>query len=146
MEDTVVRFLQDVFPRIDGPLRFRIILQPTIAIIFAIRDGLKDARVGKPAYFRALFTRPDLREELLRSGWKSISKVFFIALCLEFVYQIIVLRWFYPMDALVVAAVLALLPYVVIRGCVNRISKKLSNREVAPSQHEISKVADSAKR
>lgn len=146
MEDTVVRFLKDVFPRIDGPFGFRIFLQPTIAIIFAIRDGLKDARLGKPAYFRALFTRPDIRGELLRSGWKSVSKVFFVALGLEFVYEIIVLRWFYPVEALIVATVLALLPYVVIRGSINRMSKKLSNRDVVPREYEESVGAQSAKR
>lgn len=96
-----------------------------MAIVFAIRDGLKDAREVKPAYFWALFTHPDIRDELLQSGWKSISKVFFIALGLDFVYQIIVLRWFYPLEALLVATVLALLPYVVLRGSINRISKKL---------------------
>lgn len=139
MEDTVVQFLQDVFPRIDGPLHFRIVLQPAMAIIYAIRDGLKDAREGKPTYFSALFTRPDIRVQLLQSGWKTISKVFFIALGLDFVYQLIVLRWFYPLEALLVASELALLPYAVVRGSINRISKKLSNREVVPSQHEKSR-------
>ena len=138
MEDTLVRFLQNVLARIDGPLHFRIILQPTMAILFAIRDGLKDARLGKPAYFWAVFTQPELRNELLQSGWKSISKVFLIALGLDVLYQIIFLHWFYPLEALLVATALALVPYALLRGFINRMSRQLTKREVVPSQHEES--------
>ncbi|HSB28424.1 MAG TPA: hypothetical protein VLE19_11245 [Pyrinomonadaceae bacterium] len=138
--EEIVRFLQNVFPRLDGPLHFRLILQPTIAMVLAIRDGLKDAREGQPYYFRALFTRPDIRKELLRSGWESISNVFFLALVLDFIYQIIVLRWFYPFEALLVATALAVLPYIVIRGITNRLNKRLGKLRSGSSEHEKSRA------
>ena len=75
MDDTFTRFFNDVFARLDGPLHFRFVLQPAMAIFFAIRDGLRDARQGRPAYFWSLFTEPGLRRDLLRDGWRSISKV-----------------------------------------------------------------------
>jgi len=104
-------------------MKFRLILQPLMAIIFAVRSGLKDAKEGKPAYFWALFTDPDNRRDMLRSGWKSVGKVFVIAIIIDLVYQLIVFRWFYPGEALLVAIILAFIPYLLIRGPVNRIAR-----------------------
>lgn len=126
MEDTVARIVHDIFGRLDGPLHFRFFLQPTMAIIFAIRDGLRDARKGRPAYFWALFTEPNLRGELLRTGWKSVSKIFILAVVLDVIYQVIAFHWFYPFETLLVAVLLALIPYLLIRGPVNRIKRRLS--------------------
>jgi hypothetical protein len=40
MEDFVSRFFGNFVERVTGPLRFRLILQPLIAIFLATRDGL----------------------------------------------------------------------------------------------------------
>lgn len=109
--------------RVGGPMTFRLIIQPLAAAILAIRAGLKDAREGHRAYLWGIFTDPVNRRELLREGWKDVAKVFVAAIVIDFVYQIVVLRWFYPGEALIVAAILALLPYVLIRGPVNRIAR-----------------------
>ena len=121
----VARIVHDVLGRLDGPLHFRFFLQPTMAAIFAIRDGLRDAREGQPAYFWSLFTKPNLRGEELRAGWKSVSKVFILAVVLDVIYQIIVYHWFYPFETLLVAVLLAFVPYLLIRGPVNRIKRSL---------------------
>ena len=55
MDDTFNRMINDLFSRLDGPLHFRFFLQPAMATFFAIRDGLHDAREGRPAYFWSLF-------------------------------------------------------------------------------------------
>ncbi len=124
MEETLARIVRDVFGRLDGPLHFRILLQPTMAIIFAIRDGLNDARQGRPAYFWSLFTEPSLRHELLQDEWRSISRIFIIAVVLDIIYQLIVFHWFYPFETLTVAVFLALIPYLLVRGPVNRIMRR----------------------
>jgi hypothetical protein len=92
-----------------------------MAIIFAVRDGMKDAREGRVPYFWAIFTSPVHRKELLREGWKAVGKVFIIAVIIDAVYQFMVLRWFYPGEALLVAFILAFVPYLLIRGPVNRV-------------------------
>ena len=130
MEETLTRVVNDVLGRLDGPLHFRFFLQPAMAIFFAIRDGLRDAREGRPAYFWSLFTEPSSRRDVLRSGWKSISKVFIIAAVLDVIYQIVVLRWFYPFETLLVAVLLALVPYLLVRGPVNRIKRGLQTSAV----------------
>ena len=124
MEEMLSRFWEDVIARVGGPMKFRLILQPLIAIIFAVRAGLKDAKEGKVPYNWALISDPDHRRALLRSGWKSVGKVFVIAILIDLVYQWIVFRWFYPGEALLVAAILAFIPYLVIRGPVNRIARR----------------------
>jgi hypothetical protein len=50
-----------------------------------------------------------------------VGKVFVIAIIIDGIYQYKVLRWFYPLEALSVAAILAFVPYLITRGPVNRI-------------------------
>jgi hypothetical protein len=123
MVDIPSRIFGDLVGRTHGPMNFRIILQPLMAIIFAVLDGRKDARHGRPPFLRAMFADPEHRRGLLRSGWKSVRKVFVIALILDAVYQYTKLRWFYPGEALVTAFVLAIVPYILLRGLVNRLTR-----------------------
>ena len=123
MEEMLARAWENLAARVGGPLSFRLILQPMMATFFAIRDGRKDAREGRPPYFWALFTQPGRRAELLRDGWKAVAKVFIIATVIDAVYQVIVLRWVYPGEALIVAFILACLPYLLIRGPLNRLMR-----------------------
>jgi hypothetical protein len=122
------RIMEHLVGRVNGPMSFRLILQPIMAVIFAVRDGRKDAREGKLPYFWALFTSPEHRRELLREGWKSVGKIFILALVLDAVYQYITVRWFYPGEALVTAAALALVPYILLRGPINRLMPGKSGR------------------
>ena len=124
MEDLLARIFENLVDRMSGPMKFRLILQPLMAAIFAVRSGLKDAKEGKPAYFWALFTQPEHRRDMFRDGWKSVGKVFVIAVLIDAAYQYIVQRWFYPFEALLVAAILAFVPYLIIRGPVNRIRRR----------------------
>ena len=58
MDDMWIRFWGNLADRLHGPLTFRLILQPVVAILFAFRDGYHDARAGSVPYFWALFTQP----------------------------------------------------------------------------------------
>ena len=113
--------IESLSARLQGPMHFRLILQPLVALIFAIRDGRRDAREGRPPYFWALFTEPEHRREMLASGWKSVGKVFIIAIVLDLVFQYIAFRAFHPVAALLAGALLALVPYILLRGPVNRL-------------------------
>ena len=124
IDDIFSRVAEDLVGRVSGPMKFRLLLQPTMATIFAIRAGLKDAREGRPAYFWAIFTEPALRGPLIKEGWQAVGKVFIIAVIIDIVYQYIVFRWFYPGEAILVAVILALVPYLLIRGPVNRIARR----------------------
>ena len=126
MDEILARFIEDIAGRVRGPMGFRGILQPLMAVIFAVRDGCKDARQGKPPYGWALFTNADHRRELLQSGWKATGRIFVLALMLDAVYQFITVSWFYPVEALAVAVLLALVPYLLVRGPINHVRSRKS--------------------
>ncbi len=126
MEEQLSRFFGNLIGRIHGPMSFRFFMQPLMAIIFAAIDGKKDALAGHMPYFWAIFTNSAhrKRKELFKSGWKSVGKIFIVAIILDAIYQFITVRWFYPVEALVTAFVLAIIPYVLLRGPVNRLWPK----------------------
>jgi hypothetical protein len=105
-------------------MKFRLILQPSMAIFFAVRGAIKDAREGKPPYFWGLFTDPQERTAMLKDGWKSVGKVFILAIVLDVIYQLIELKWVYPGETIIVAIVLAVVPYLLVRGPLNRILRR----------------------
>ena len=104
-------------------MSFRLVLQPLVAIVLAIRAGMQDFRAGKPPYSWAVLTDADHRRELLREGWKAVAKVFGAAVLIDVVYQFIQLRTVYPGEALIVAFLLACVPYLLVRGPVDRIMR-----------------------
>jgi hypothetical protein len=108
--------------RVSGPMSVRLYIQPLMAAFFAVRSGLKDAREGNPPYFWSLFTNRGNRRELIRDGWKSVGKVFILAMLLDVVYQIIVRKAVHPIEVVVVAFILAILPYLILRGLITRIA------------------------
>jgi len=124
MENMLSRFVEDLTGRLGGQMKFRLILQPVMAAVFAVRSGLKDSKEGNPPYFWALFSDPGHREALLQDGWKSVGRVFILGIVIDVIYQLTVFGRFYAVEALVVAAVLALVPYLLIRGPVTRITRR----------------------
>ena len=135
MEELVTRLWDNLMGRIGGPMTFRLILQPAMALFFGIRDGLRDAREGRRPHFWTILTDPTRRWPRLRESWGAVGKVFVIAVVIDGIYQYIALRWLYPGEALIVAFVLALVPYVLIRGPVNRIARLWYGR--AADSHRI---------
>ena len=111
----------DFAGRFDGPLHFRLIVQPLMAILFAVRDGRRDVREGRSAYLWSMLTDPAERRYLLESGWKGISRVFVLAYAVDVIYQFIEWRGLKPLQALLTAIVLAVIPYALLRGPVNRL-------------------------
>jgi|SoiMethySBSTD1v2_1073268.scaffolds.fasta_scaffold07351_5 hypothetical protein len=133
MAEPFSSYWHELTARPDGPLAFRFYLQPLMACAFAIRDGLKDARTGRPAYFWGLFSdRPHTRE-MIRDGWRSIRRVFLFAIAMDVVYQLLVLKGLRPLESLVIATLLALVPYVLVRGPVNRIARRIRHRPAGPA-------------
>lgn len=128
MEELLTRVWENLVDRVSGPMWFRLILQPVVASIFAVRAGMKDAREGKPAYFWAVLTHRDHRRDLMREGWKAVAKIFVMAIIMDAIYQWIVQRWIYPGEILIVAFLLAVVPYILIRGPLNRIVHRFGSR------------------
>ena len=118
------RAVEELLGRASGPFHLRLLLQPTMASLLAIRAGLRDARQSAPPFLWTLVTEPAERKRLIQSAWKDIGKIFMIAIGLDVVYQIVALHSFRWLQTLIVAVVLAVLPYVILRGIVNRLAQK----------------------
>jgi len=131
MEDVLARVWENLGGRIGGPMSFRLVLQPMVAIALAIKAGREDARAHRPAYFWTIITDPDARHDLLREGWKAVAQVFFLAVAIDVVYQLMVFRWIYPAELLIIAFLLACAPYLLVRGPVNRIATAFGERRGA---------------
>jgi len=136
MRDMILRALTNLAARVGGPMTFRIILQPLMASIFAFRDGLKDAREGRPPYLWTLITDPSQRVDLIRQGWAAVGRVFILAIVMDVIYQLIVVGWIYPLETLTVSILLAVIPYLVIRGPVNRLVRSRQNKEIRSAAQE----------
>ena len=124
LEELIARGWEGLLDRMGGPMTFRLILQPLMATLLALRAGLKDAREGRPPYFWTLLTDSSQRVDLLREGWRSIAHLFILAVIMDLIYEWVMERWFYPLETLIVAIVLAVVPYLVLRGPVNRIARR----------------------
>lgn len=122
---------REIAERPDGPLAFRFYVQPIMAILFAVRDGVRDARTGQPAYLWSLFTDAAGRRERLRHGWHSVGRIFLFAIAMDVVYQLVALRGLRPVAGVVIAALLALVPYALLRGPANRVARGLGRRRAA---------------
>ena len=128
MEELIARGWEGLMDRVGGPMTFRLILQPLMATLLAVRAGLKDAREGRPPYLWTLITDPSQRGDLIREGWRSIARVFVLAVIMDLIYEWVTARFFYPLETLIVAILLAVVPYLVLRGPINRIARRWHRR------------------
>ncbi|MBK7446396.1 MAG: hypothetical protein IPJ45_10375 [Ignavibacteria bacterium] len=121
MEDLITRIFDNLGLKTEGPMKFRFILQPIVSLIFAVKAGLRDSKSGEVPYFWGLIKGKGERKDLLKEGWKDVGKLFVIALLLDIIAQIIILKTVYPFEAVITAIILAFIPYIIFRGIVNRI-------------------------
>ena len=126
MED----FIADLLARSEGPLHLRLLLQPCVALFFGIKDGLKDVKTGGPPYAFAILTTPrEQRRALIKDGWQSFGKVFTIAFILDCIYQFKVYSEIELMEAITIAILLTAIPYMLLRGGLNRVLSRRKDSE-----------------
>jgi len=115
------RFWSDVFGRLSGPMTLRFYLQPTLAFVAALKDGIKDARLGHKAFFWFAVSDPALQRGRLREGLIATSRMILIGLAIDTIYQLRVLERFYPVEAVLIVMMLAVIPYFVFRWVVEHV-------------------------
>jgi len=115
--------MDDMIARLHGPGRMRFILQPTVAIILGARDGVKDARGGKPPFLSGLISGSGDRRELMRSALKSVRDLIAVAILLDVAAQLLIFRMVHPGAALLLGPVLIALPYASSRALTNRVAR-----------------------
>jgi len=124
LQELIARGWEELLGRDDGPLAFRLLLQPLVSAFLAIRSGLRDAREGQPPFLWATLFHRGKRGALLRHGWRDVATLFFVAVVLDVIYQGLCFGSVRPLQVVIVAVVLAFVPYFVIRGLTNRIARR----------------------
>jgi hypothetical protein len=122
--DILSRGWNDLLARPGGPYAFRFVLQPFMAALLAVRDGIGDARTGRSPYFWRVMHDVGQRRERFVEALKATMRVGVLAIVIDAAYQLKVLGAFYADEALVVALALALVPYLLIRGPVDRFARR----------------------
>ena len=121
MSNLFSTYATNFITRLDGPMHFRFFMQPLVAMVLAIRDGSRDAREGRRPWAWKLVHVPEQRRYLLADGWKGIGRIFLLAVALDVIYQLVEWRTLRLGGALLTAILLAVIPYVLLRGPVNRL-------------------------
>jgi hypothetical protein len=68
--------LVSLIHRTEGPLKFRFFLQPAMAILLAIRNGIQDWRAGKPPYLWEVCEDPAMRKSMITRGLEIDLQIF----------------------------------------------------------------------
>lgn len=128
MEEIFIRIWHNLVERTEGPMHFRFFMQPLMALIFTIRAAIRDVKAGtKPYLERLIGSSKGQRRTIAKETWKDVGKIFIVGIILDIIYQLIVIyglktkERFYPLESIIVAFALAIIPYVILRGPINRI-------------------------
>jgi len=122
-EGAFERFWRNLIERPGGPMTFRFILQPAMAALAALHDGLRDARTGRSFYLWTVLTSPTDRGGRLYEGLISTARIILLGLGMDTIYQAAVLGTFYPGEAAAIALALGFFPYVILRGPIARVAR-----------------------
>ena len=117
------RIWQNLLDRPSGPMTFRFVLQPIMATIAAVVDGVKDARTGRSPYLWTVLTDPAKRGSRLNEGLIATARVILLGLGMDLIYQFIVFDTFHPAEAVITAVLLAFVPYLLLRGPIARVAR-----------------------
>jgi hypothetical protein len=125
------RIWQNLLDRAGGPMTFRFILQPVMATIAAFLDGVKDVRTGRAPFWEAVLANPAQRAGRLQEAVIATARIILLGLVMDTIYQVIEFRTFHPAEAVIIALLLAFVPYVALRGIISRIARWWIGRQSA---------------
>jgi hypothetical protein len=94
-----------------------------LAAFAALHDGIKDARLGRDPYLWTILTNPHEGTGRLREGLIATARITLLGFGMDAIYQAIVLKTFYPGEMLIIAVLLAFIPYLLLRGPFCRIAR-----------------------
>jgi hypothetical protein len=116
---------------LNGPFKFRFVLQPLMAIVLGVRDGRADRLAGRPPFLWSLFTEKMGRKERMLGALRQIALPLALAFVLEAVVEVLLFRDVRLFSVVAVGAVLIALPYANVRGLANRATGVVRRRRHA---------------
>lgn len=103
-----------------GAGRFRLILQPLMAVVLGVRVGLADARAGRRPFLARLVRGAERRWRLIVRSVRYAWMPGVLALVMDGIFQYLTLGRVRPLAAVVVGTLLVWLPFTMARGMTNR--------------------------
>lgn len=137
MPNYLIDLWENLVARTTGPLHLRFYIAPAICILYAVQAAIRDAKKHVPPYLLRLLVTSKQRRAIVMEAWKDIGNVCMIAVIIDIIYQFVMMfafkkiAKFYPLESLIVAFGLTLLPYILIRGPLNRLIGKYYIRKKA---------------
>ena len=122
--EVIARIWHNMLDRPGGPFVFRFVLQPIMATVAALRDGIGDARAGRAPFLWTVLTDPAQRGARLDEALIATSRIVLLGLAIDTVYQLVEFESFHPAETVLIALLLAFVPYLLLRGLVNRIARR----------------------
>jgi hypothetical protein len=115
--------IDGIAARLTGPMNFRFILQPVIAILLGIRDGRADAKSGTPPFLFLVFTDRENRRRNLVQALKGLLVPIALGTVLDGISQYLIFRdepgrlvIVHPLAALGVGTTVIGVPYALARS------------------------------
>ncbi|HEX5025398.1 MAG TPA: hypothetical protein VFV68_09000 [Agriterribacter sp.] len=144
MIDLFTRVWENLLQRTEGPMHFRFIMQPAMSLIFAITAAIRDAKAGTVPYLWRFAYSKGQRKSIAKEAWTDVGKIFVVGAVLDVIYQLVVIfgtkteAMFYPLESVIVAFALAIVPYIILRGPVSRIVRIfIKKKEVTDTNADI---------
>lgn len=119
MVEMLGRIFENLGDRVGGPMTFRFILQPAVAVFLGVRDGLRLGRAGAPFINWDQHRRAGTRHPRITMVWHSIRVLVLVALILDLIYQVVVQGSVYPGEAVIVGLTITLTPYLLVCSVVS---------------------------
>ena len=134
MNEFFERVWGDLVARTEGPMHLRFILQPTMSLLFTILAIIRDTKDGKGPFLERLIKSKGQRGKIMLEAWKDVGKIWVIGIILDVIYQLVVIykfkteTRFYPLESVIVPFFLAMVPYILLRGPVDRIVRRFKGK------------------
>ncbi|MEO8594445.1 MAG: hypothetical protein ABI759_14100 [Candidatus Solibacter sp.] len=128
--DFLSKIFEELVARItSGPMQFRLIVQPTMALLLGMRDGLADARSGSPPFIWGLLFQREHLKPSLKGALRRLQVPIALATLADALVQYLMFGYVRPLTAVIVGTLLMGLPYSIARGLSNRVR---STRKLRP--------------
>ena len=86
---------------------------------------------GRTPFLETVLTNPAKRAGRLQEAVIATARIILLGLIMDTIYQFIEFETFHPAEAVIIALLLAFVPYVVLRGLIARIARWWIGRESA---------------
>lgn len=107
-----------------GQGQFRLLLLPAMALSLGIRAGIADAREGTLPFARRVRGGHEPRALLLKDSLMRALNPLALAFVLDVILQRLTLGYVRPLAAIIVATILVWIPFVIVRGMMNRFWRR----------------------